>query len=183
MDQHIAYTELTAFVMNQLPTGTTFAVSEQNSSEQIFIPSQVARVQNLLPGDRITVRAIPNKKEGGAKWFAVFASPIAPEIVEIAPVVSAPTQVPAAPKLAIDWYASAKGALVKLGGVATTAEVADECGCETQYISTYLRVLHDRGEVCRAGIRTSSKQVKDSLVYWGITLDDLIPAGMVGGDE
>jgi hypothetical protein len=54
---------------------------------------------------------------------------------------------------------------------------------DTAFISTYLRVLHDRGEVCRAGIRTSSKQTKDSLVYWGLTLDDLLPAGMVEEDE
>ena len=180
MDNFVAYTELTAFVMNQLPTGTAFAVSEQNSSEQIFIPSQVARVQNLVPGDRITVRAIPNKKEGGAKWFAVFASPIAPADVKIAPV--AHTQVVATPAPSVDWYASAKAALNKLGGVATTVEVADECGCATHHISTYLRTMHDRGEICRAGIRSSSKQSKDSLVYWGLTLDDLIPAGMVGDD-
>jgi exoribonuclease R len=175
INSYVAYTELTGFVLNQLPTGTAFAVSDQNSSEQIFIPSQVARMQNLLPGDRVTVRAIPNKKEGGAKWFAVFAS-ILPREVEAEPAAVEPE--PAQIKLSVDWYASAKAALVKLGGVATTAEIADECGCATQFISTYLRVLHDRGEVCRAGIRTSSKQSKDSLVYWGLTLDDLIPVGM-----
>lgn len=184
MDHFVAYTELTAFVINQLPTGTTFAVSEQDSSEQVFIPSQVARMQNLVPGDRVTVRAIPNKKEGGAKWFAVFASPIASATAEIETVApAAPTQVVATSAPSVDWFASAKAALVKLGGVATTVEVADECGCATHHISTYLRTLHDRGEICRAGIRTSSKQSKDSLVYWGLTLDDLIPAGMVGEDE
>ena len=93
------------------------------------------------------------------------------------------TQVPVTPTLSIDWYASAKAALKKLGGVATSAEIADECGCATQHISTYLRTLHDRGDICRAGIRTSSKQTKDSLVYWGLTLDGLLPAGMVEEDE
>jgi exoribonuclease R len=202
MNNHIAYTEITAFVMHQLPTGTSFAVSEDNSAEQIFIPSQVARMQNLVPGDRVTVRAIPNKREGGAKWFAVFASILPREVeVAVAPVTLPPrieealaeldaaisnhtptvTQIPAQPKLSVDWYASAKAALKRLGGVATSSEVAEECGCETQHISTYLRVLHERGEVCRAGVRTNSKQTKDSLVYWGLTLDDLIPAGMVEG--
>lgn len=200
MNPYVAYTEITAFVINQLPTGTTFAVSEQDSSEQVFIPSQVARMQNIIPGDRIAVRAIPNRKDGGAKWFAVFASILPREVeVAVAPVTAASrideaiaeldaaisnhtptvTQIPAQPKLSVDWYASAKAALKRLGGVATSSEVAEECGCETQHISTYLRVLHERGEVCRAGIRTSSKQTKDSLVYWGLTLDDLIPSGMV----
>lgn len=192
MFDRIAYTELTAFITNQLPSGTSFALNEHDSAEQIFIPSQLARVQNILPGDRVLVRAIPNKREGGAQWFAVFVSPldvspaetIAAPTAPPAPAAPAVTQVVAAPAApTIDWYASAKAALKKLGGVATTAEVGVECGCETQFISTYLRVLHDRGEVCRAGIRTSSKQTKDSLVYWGITLDDLIPAGMVEEDE
>jgi hypothetical protein len=183
MFDRIAYTELTAFVTNQLPSGTSFALNEHDSAEQIFIPSQLARVQNILPGDRVTVRAIPNKREGGAQWFAVFISPIVNDPVA-PPLAPAVTQIVAAPVApAIDWYASAKAALTKLGGVATTAEVAVECGCETQHISTYLRVLHDRGELCRAGIRTSSKQTKDSLVYWGLTLDDLLPAGMVEEDE
>jgi len=186
MFDRIAYTEITAFITNQLPTGTTFALNEHDSSEQIFIPSQIARVQNIVPGDRVMVRAIPNKREGGAQWFAVFVSPLDVRPVEIAaapptPAVTQITTAPVAP--AIDWYASAKAALKKLGGVATTAEVGVECGTETQFISTYLRVLHDRGEVCRAGIRTSSKQTKDSLVYWGLTLDDLLPAGMVEEDE
>jgi hypothetical protein len=182
MFDRIAYTELTAFVTNQLPSGTSFALNEHDSAEQIFIPSQLARVQNILPGDRVTVRAIPNKREGGAQWFAVFISPIVND--PVAPPAPAVTQIVAAPVApVIDWYASAKAALTKLGGVATTAEVAVECGCETQHISTYLRVLHDRGELCRAGIRTSSKQTKDSLVYWGLTLDDLLPAGMVEEDE
>lgn len=201
MTIYTAYTELTAFVMHQLPTGTSFAVSEDNSAEQIFIPSQVARMQNIVPGDRVSVRAIPNKREGGAKWFAVFASPIAAQTAVIEPARSriveaiaaldsiAPTPAPAPEpepepvKPPVDWFAFAKGALVKLGGVATSAEIADECGCSTQFIGTYLRTLHDRGEICRAGIRTSSKQSKDSLVYWGATLDDLIPAGIVGGEE
>lgn len=184
--QHMAsYTEFDAFVINQLPTGTTFGVSEKDSNEQVFIPSQLARNHNLLPGDRVHVRAILNKKEGGAKWFAIYVSgPSIPvEVAVEAPPVQSLTQVAATPKLAIDWYASAKAALKKLGGVATTAEVGTECGCETQFISAYLRVLHERGEVCRAGIRTSSKQTKDSLVYWGLTLDDLIPAGMTEGDQ
>jgi hypothetical protein len=189
MFDRIAYTELTAFITNQLPSGTTFALNEHDSAEQIFIPSQLARVQNILPGDRVRVRAIPNKREGGAQWFAVFISPILDDHAEtvaapVAPPAPAVTQIvatPAAP--AIDWYASAKAALKKLGGVATTAEVGAECGCETQHISTYLRVLHERGDICRAGIRTSSKQSKDSLVYWGLTLDDLLPAGMTEEGE
>lgn len=192
MFERIAYTEITAFVTNQLPSGTSFAINEHDSSEQVFIPSQIARVQNILPGDRVMVRAIPNRREGGAQWFAVFASPvvddrpaetIAAPVAPVAPPTPTVTQVAAAPKLAIDWYASAKAALKKLGGVATTAEIGVECGCETQFISTYLRVLHERGEICRAGIRTSSKQTKDSLVYWGRTLDDLVPAGMVAEEE
>jgi len=188
MFDRIAYTELTAFVTNQLPSGTSFALNEHDSAEQIFIPSQLARVQNILPGDRVLVRAIPNKREGGAQWFAVFVSPVGASPAEtvaapVTPVAPAVTQVitPTAPT--VNWYASAKAALKKLGGVATTAEVGVECGCETQFISTYLRVLHERGEVCRAGIRTSSKQTKDSLVYWGLTLDDLLPAGMTEEGE
>jgi len=189
MFDRIAYTEITAFITNQLPTGTSFALNEHDSSEQIFIPSQIARAQNILPGDRVMVRAIPNKREGGAQWFAVFISPLTGEdTIETVETVAAPvapsvTQVPVTPTLSIDWYASAKAALKKLGGVATSAEIADECGCATQHISTYLRTLHDRGDICRAGIRTSSKQTKDSLVYWGLTLDDLLPVGMVGEVE
>ena len=84
MFDRIAYTEITAFITNQLPTGTTFALNEHDSSEQIFIPSQIARVQNIVPGDRVMVRAIPNKREGGAQWFAVFVSPLDVRPVEIA---------------------------------------------------------------------------------------------------
>jgi hypothetical protein len=47
MFDRIAYTELTAFITNQLPSGTSFALNEHDSAEQIFIPSQLARVQNI----------------------------------------------------------------------------------------------------------------------------------------
>jgi len=202
MTSYIPYTELHGFIISQIATGSTFAVCEHDSSEQIFIPSQLARMQNLVPGDRIMVRAIPNRREGGAKWFAVFAAPAEVKSVEVKPAGSQlaealanlavaaasepapePTPTPEpepAPKPSVDWFARAKGALVKLGDVATSAEIADECGTTTQFISFYLRALHHRGEICRAGVRSKSDQQKDSLVYWGSTLDDLIPAGIVG---
>lgn len=181
MNQVHPFINLTAFVLNQIPTGSTFAVNEADSSEQIFIPSQLARSQNILPGDRISVRAIPNRKAGGAKWFAVFVSPIP---VTVTPHTAATGAVPtAAPKA--DWFAAVKAALVKLGGVGTTAEIAEECGNTRSNISTYLRTLHERGEICRAGLRTKEDQARDSWVFWGLTLEDLIPAGMdeVGDDD
>lgn len=195
MTSYIPYTELHGFIISQIATGSTFAVCEHDSSEQIFIPSQLARMQNLVPGDRIMVRAIPNRREGGAKWFAVFAAPADAKSVEVKPAGSqfaealanlavaaasepAPEPEPA-PKPSVDWFAQAKGTLIKLGGVATTAEIAEECGTTSQFIGFYLRTMHDRGEICRAGVRSKSDQQKDSFVYWGSTLDDLIPAGLV----
>lgn len=184
MREMIPYTELSAYVLNQLVTGTTFAVNEEDTTEQVFIPSQLAKMQNILPGDRVQVRAIPNRKEGGAKWFAVYVSPLAaeaPETVtneveswpdETEELVSepAPSKTPKP-----DWEAKAREALRKLGGVATTSEIAEECDCGTQYISTYLRQLHERGAICRAALCTRPDQRKASYVFWGETLKDLMP--------
>lgn len=199
MQELMPYTNMVGFVLNKLETGTSFAVNVEDTSEQIFIPSQLANMQNIVPGDRINIRAIPNRKPGGAKWFAVFISrlkaeeePVMPtaepvrepetpsQVAEqLAPLLeAAPAKPSAEPKRAAgntENYDAVRKALQDLGGVGTTGEVAAKIGKSTSYTSFYLNSMHQRGELARAGIRKKADQKIDSFVFWAFNAKDLTP--------
>lgn len=62
-----------------------------------------------------------------------------------------------------------------VNGPATTSQIAKAVGYSTHNIRTYLCKMHDRGEIVRADIRTSSKQSKASATVWALELHDLLP--------
>lgn len=172
------YMELDAFIINQLPTGSTFGVDD-NTQEQVFIPSSLARQHNIVPGETVRVRAIPNRKEGGARWFGIYIDRDVPEpapkveLTIVKPVSEAQPEDRAGD---VDWFAECLYALKELGGAATTRQVAEYVDWSVANIGTYMRVLHERGKIARAGIRLSATQTKDSHVFWALKAHDLFPA-------
>lgn len=181
--QDFQYLELNAFITNQLPTGTAFGY-DYDQQEQVFIPSHLARQYNIVPGDTVRIRAMPNRKEGGARWFAIYidreTDVPAHEPVRLEPVKPAVAEVPPAPvelepEEDVDWFAECLLALKEMGGAATTSQIASFVDWPTANIGTYMRVLHERGKVARAGIRTSGTQSKDSHVFWALNTHDLFP--------
>lgn len=192
------YMELDAFIINQLPTGSTFGVDD-NTQEQVFIPSSLARQHNIVPGEVVRVRAIPNRKEGGARWFGIYIDRAVPaqsvEITTVTPTTTTTTTAklpdfitePDAVDTAEsteqgpDWYALCMDALKKLGRAATSKEIGEHVGASTQFASFYLRGLHKRGKICRASVRSSGTQEKDSYVFWALNTNDLFPATFDNG--
>jgi spermidine/putrescine-binding protein len=62
-----------------------------------------------------------------------------------------------------------------VNGPATTSQIARAVGYSTANIRTYLCKMHDRGEIVRADIRTSSAQSKASATVWALELSDFLP--------
>lgn len=190
------YAEFNALVINQLPTGSTFAVNEADYDVEVFIPSRVAEAAKLTPGDRAHIKAIPNRKPDGARWFAIFAKQVEPAhheqvsepsvsptagIVEMLetladslPEATEDTKDPAS----IEIYLRITDALTELSGAATTAELAERTNIPSRQLSAYLREMHRGGRVARAEITSQAGQLRASAVYWGLTISDLNPCGM-----
>lgn len=195
MNQVYAFTELNAYVINQIHTGSTFAVNESDSSEQIFIPSQIARMQNIVPGDRVSVRAIPNKHNGGAKWFAVFAAPIPAgitpqiELARPAPAVetnimealeaweskeAAPTPPPEPKRETVTEIRELVELLLATGGMWTVSQIRDELWPNEEFgtgdyryktLTNLMGSMHSAGEVAVVGRRQTMRGLMSHVHY------------------
>lgn len=169
------YTEITAYVTNSISTGVMFAMNVDNSDEQVFISSHVASRHKLCDGAVARLRVVPNNRPNAAKWFCIGVNEDATPMRDVEPEPTREAEPAASSVDSVDWYAKAKAAVAHLGAC-TTNEVAEHLNCNPNNIGTYLRNLHDRGEICRAGLRSSGGQTRDSLVFWAINLSDLEPA-------
>lgn len=192
------YMELDAFIINQLPTGSTFGVDD-NTQEQVFIPSSLARQHNIVPGEVVRVRAIPNRKEGGARWFGIYIDRAVPaqsvEITTVTPTTTTTTTAKLPDFIAEpddvdtaesteegpDWYALCMDALHDFGSAVTSRQIADYLDSTPQFVGFYLRGLHKRGKIARAGVRSAGTQEKDSHVFWALDSNDLFPATFDNG--
>ena len=66
-------------------------------------------------------------------------------------------------------------AFLNMVGPATTSQVAAALGVVTQNIRTYLANMNDRGEICRADIRSRGAQTKAGATVWAVEFCQLIP--------
>lgn len=176
-----------AFVTTLDDYGTGFAVRVDNG-EQIYIRSIVAERSGIEVGDRIAVWYVPNRSEEHADrcpWFALHVK-VAEEgdKVDVENYIEAKTIEDAfmrgslepepEPKPQRNLYDEAY-AFLDMNGPATTSQVAAALGVVTQNIRTYLANMNDRGEICRADIRSRGNQSKAGATVWAVEFCQLIP--------
>ena len=159
--------------------GTGFSVRADNG-EQIYIRSIVAERSGIEVGDRIAVWYVPNRSEEHADrcpWFALHVKvaeegdqvDVKEETVECGSFELDPISKPQR-----DLYKEAY-AFLNMVGPATTSQVAAALGVVTQNIRTYLANMNDRGEICRADIRSRGNQSKAGATVWAVEFCQLIP--------
>ena len=176
---------LTAIVLNQLDSGSSFAIAD-DSEDQIFIRSVIAKNAGIEVGDEIEAVVVPNAdRKGGCPWFALRVD-VLDEDDESVPSTTNSRWDPFTwseitfPKEASDekrnWEKEAYAFLDK-NGPATTSQIANAVGNSTANIRTYLCKMNDRGEVVRADIWTSGGQSKASGTIWAVEYKELLPKG------
>lgn len=170
-----------AFVTTLDDYGTGFAVRVDNG-EQIYIRSIVAERSGIEVGDRIAVWYVPNRSEEHADrcpWFALHVKveeedaqiDFKEETIEEEFMLGS---LDPSPKPQRDLYKEAY-AFLNMVGPATTSQVAAALGVVTQNIRTYLANMNDRGEICRADIRSRGNQSKAGATVWAVEFCQLIP--------
>ena len=165
---------MTAIVVNQLDSGTSFALSE-DTNEQIFIRSVLAKRVGLEMGDEVEIIAVPNANDGGScPWFALRVIVLDDDYDDEDEGDVEPDAPVATPAPQRKWAEEAY-MFLDVNGPATTSQIARAIGYSTANIRTYLCKMHDRGEIVRADIRTSSVQSKASATVWALELADLLP--------
>ena len=179
--------ETHAFVTELNEHGTGFAVRIDNG-EQVFIRSVLSEKSGIEVGDRIAVWYVPNRIEEHAErcpWFALHVK-VAEEgdQVDVEDYIEAKAIEDAfmrgslepepEPKPQRNLYDEAY-AFLDMNGPATTSQVAAALGVVTQNIRTYLANMNDRGEICRADIRSRGAQTKAGATVWAVEFCQLIP--------
>lgn len=172
-----------AFVTTLDDYGTGFAVRVDNG-EQIYIRSIVAERSGIEIGDRIAVWYVPNRSEEHADrcpWFALHVKveeedtqvDVEDKTIEDEFMRGSLEPMPE-PKPQRNLYDEAY-AFLDMNGPATTSQVAAALGVVTQNIRTYLANMNDRGEICRADIRSRGAQTKAGATVWAVEFCQLIP--------
>jgi hypothetical protein len=195
---------LTGIVKNQLDSGSAFAWTF-NFGEEVFIRSVLAKHSGLKVGDTVSMVVIPNEKEDtDCEWFALNVTVLQDEDdmidAEIEEYGQSPDKIREDLERAISvklpvgddftWnthlrpkakpepqrkWAEEAYMFLDVNGPATTSQIARAVGYSTANIRTYLCKMHDRGEIVRADIRTSSVQSKASATVWALELADFLP--------
>lgn len=181
--------ETHAFVTELNEHGTGFAVRIDNG-EQVFIRSVLSDKSGIEVGDRIAVWYVPNRIEEHAErcpWFALHVK-VAEEgdQVDVKDYIEAKTIEDAFMRGSLEPEPEPKPqpqrnlydeayAFLDMNGPATTSQVAAALGVVTQNIRTYLANMNDRGEICRADIRSRGAQIKAGATVWAVEFCQLIP--------
>lgn len=169
----------TAIIVNQLDSGTSFALAD-DSNEQIFIRSVLAKRVALEIGDEVEIIAVPNANDtGSCPWFALRVIVLQDDRFDDEDdMIDAELEQYDEPKTAPEpqrKWAEEAYMFLDVNGPATTSQIARAVGYSTANIRTYLCKMHDRGEIVRADIRTSSAQSKASATVWALELADFLP--------
>tara|TARA_R110000822_G_scaffold86011_2_gene200736 strand:+ start:2333 stop:2824 length:492 start_codon:yes stop_codon:yes gene_type:complete len=135
---------------NMLDTKTAFLTRIDNG-ESIFVPSTVAFVSGLAPGDVVTAHIVPNTHQPGrTPWFAIRVDRCAPEtLLEIGTTDSR-----------VDMFLSETPAY------ATASEVADALGVATSAVNGALDRLFRDGRIARADVYSSPQQQQPLFCLW-----------------
>jgi hypothetical protein len=177
----------TAIVINKLDSGTSFGLINE-TNEQVFIRSLLAKRVSLEIGDEVEVVVVPNANNTGTcPWFALrvivlqddrfddeddmidaeleqYDDDVLERLRENLERFNGPRK-----------WAEEAYMFLDVNGPATTSQIARAVGYSTANIRTYLCKMHDRGEIVRADIRTSSAQSKASATVWALELRDFLP--------
>ena len=179
--------ETHAFVTELNEHGTGFAVRIDNG-EQVFIRSVLSDKSGIEVGDRIAVWYVPNRIEENAErcpWFALHVKVeeentqvdveeyISDKVVEDM-FANGSLEPEPEPKPQRNLYDEAY-AFLDMNGPATTSQVAAALGVVSPNIRTYLSNMNDRGEICRADIRSRGDQSKAGATVWAVEFCQLIP--------
>ena len=180
---------LTAIVLNQLDSGSSFAIAE-GSEDQIFIRSVLAKKAGIEVGDEIEAVVVPNAdRKGGCLWFALRVDVLEDESLPSTPnsrwdpfTWSEITLPEKAPDEKRNWEDEVYNFL-DTNGPAKTSQIADAVGSSTANVSTYLCRMNDRGEIVRADIWTRGTQARASVSVWAMDMYDLLPDNLMEQDN
>lgn len=171
---------ITGIITNQLDSGSAFALAD-DTDEQVFIRSIIAKRVALEVGDEVEMVVVPNanNSNGSCPWFALRVIILQDDQFEdeddmIDVQLEQYDDPQPNPNAGRKWAEEAY-MFLDVNGPATTSQIAKAVGYSTHNIRTYLCKMHDRGEIVRADIRTSSKQSKASATVWALELHDLLP--------
>lgn len=135
---------------NVLDTKTAFLTRIDNG-ESIFVPSTVAFVSGLAPGDVVTAHIVPNTHQPGkTPWFAIRVERCAPETAMEMDTLDGRVNI----------------FIAETPAYATASEVADELGVATSAVNGALdRLFHD-GRIARADVYSSPQQQHPLFCLW-----------------
>ena len=165
----------TCAVNNLTRGGSAFAVTE--GGEHVFIPPKIVDLMGIDVGDMLTAYCIDNFRDenGGEQKYAVRWRAIRVAVQERfmpkadAPVAAVPVTL-AAPVAPVEMTAAevhAKARDLLLADRAwTTVQLAEEIGCDSQRISSWLHAEHKEGRVAAARIFARGEQDKPSRSYY-----------------
>jgi len=144
----------TITVTNRLPTDTAFGI-RKDTLAQVFIPAHIARGANLSIQHTYDVVVAHNDGPNSTQtpWRVI--------------------QMQAAQK------SPATGedkilALLREGGIYTTAEVADEIGLDATNAALWLKSLFTHKKIARAEIHERPDQIRASAHLWALNLEEFI---------
>lgn len=170
---------VTGIITNQLDSGTSFALCD-DTNEQVFIRSVLAKRIALDVGDEVEMVVVPNANDSGTcPYFALRVIALQDDRFDdeddmLDAELEQYDEPRTAPEPQRKWSEEAH-MFLDVNGPATTSQIAKAVGYSTANIRTYLCKMHDRGEIVRADIRTSSAQSKASATVWALDLHDLLP--------
>lgn len=160
MNDYSSPSKMTAQVINQLESRSTFALNT-DTGEQVFIGSRIAKLQDLREGDTVEVMVVPNDRNPAVAWYAIYAQ----KLSKIAPPPPGPTT---------SGFSEVVHDFLK-SGPASTRQVADHLGMETSEASSVLSCMHRYGVIARCGVRRRGDQKSDSYVIWANDAVEFLP--------
>jgi len=153
-------------IVNIIPTGTGFGVTEDNTS--VFIPPRVVQAASAEIGEVFSASLIANdfNPSGRTPLMAVRLERTAPQPVQMG---QPEEQLCAADlrQIILDFLR---------GGPASSAEVGEEIGTGAISAKGVLKAMWERGEVAKACIYARADQKRASRVMWALTADDFVEA-------